>query len=139
MLAHLRSCADVWGNCIAAIIAEDTPTLRAVNPTTWIKKMNYPELEFQPSLRSFCSPDGREMQPPSGSRRRQLPSAFALEVAQRFPGEHDREWQWDIVHVLGPYLWGFDCSGTIICPMFAPNYPDLALKVDCHCEYKYFT
>ncbi len=34
VLAHLRACADVWGKCIAAILAQDTPTLRAVNPTT---------------------------------------------------------------------------------------------------------
>jgi len=32
VLAHLRACADVWGNCILAMIAEDTPTPRAVNP-----------------------------------------------------------------------------------------------------------
>jgi hypothetical protein len=55
VLAHLRACADVWGNCIVAMIAEDTPTLRAVNPTTWIKKTDYLELEFQPSLRSFAT------------------------------------------------------------------------------------
>ncbi len=55
VLAHLRACADVWGNCIMAIIAEDTPTLRAVNPRTWIKKTDYLELEFRPSLRSFTT------------------------------------------------------------------------------------
>ncbi len=55
VLAHLRACADVWGNCIATMIAQDTPTLRAVNPLTWIKKTDYPELEFRPSLRSFAS------------------------------------------------------------------------------------
>ena len=54
VLAHLRACAEMWGNCIAAIIAEDTPTIRAVNPRTWIKKTDYLELEFQPSLRSFA-------------------------------------------------------------------------------------
>jgi DinB superfamily len=53
VLAHLRSCAEVWGNCIAAILAEDRPTLRAVNPCTWIKQTDYPELEFRPSLHSF--------------------------------------------------------------------------------------
>src|SRR5262245_49175028 len=26
VLAHLRACADVWGNCIAEIIAHDHPT-----------------------------------------------------------------------------------------------------------------
>jgi DinB superfamily len=55
VLAHLRSCADMWGNCIAAILAEDRPTIRAVNPTTWIKQTDYPELEFRPSLRSFAT------------------------------------------------------------------------------------
>ena len=55
VLAHLRACADVWGNCMAAIIAEDVPTLRAVNPLTWSKKTDYLELEFRPSLRSFAT------------------------------------------------------------------------------------
>ena len=55
VLAHLRSCADVWGSCITAIIAEDTPTLRAVNPLTWIKKTDYPDLEFQSSLHAFTA------------------------------------------------------------------------------------
>jgi len=54
VLAHLRACADVWGNCMLAIIAEDTSTLRAVNPLTWIKKTDYLELEFRPSLHSFA-------------------------------------------------------------------------------------
>jgi len=53
VLAHLRACADVWGGCVLTLIAEDTPTLRAVNPLTWIKKTDYLELEFRPSLRSF--------------------------------------------------------------------------------------
>ena len=34
VLAHLRACADMWGNCIVAILTQDTPTLRAVNPRT---------------------------------------------------------------------------------------------------------
>ena len=55
VLAHLRACADVWGDCIVAMIAEDKPTLRAVNPLTWIKKTDYLELEFRPSLHSFAT------------------------------------------------------------------------------------
>ena len=55
VLAHLRACADVWGKCIATIIAEDTPTLRAVNPRTWIKQTDYPALEFRPSLGAFVT------------------------------------------------------------------------------------
>lgn len=53
VLAHLRSCADVWGRYIAMIIAEDRPTYRAMNPTTWINSTNYPELEFATSFRAF--------------------------------------------------------------------------------------
>lgn len=53
VLAHLRSCSDMWGKYIRTIIAEDRPVIRAMNPTTWIKQTNYPELEFAPSLRAF--------------------------------------------------------------------------------------
>jgi DinB superfamily len=55
VLAHLRACADVWGNCIMTIIAEDRPTWRAVSPRTWIKQTDYPELEFRPSLCAFTT------------------------------------------------------------------------------------
>ena len=55
VLAHLRACADVWGSCIAAIIAEERPTLRAINPRTWITQTDYRELEFQPSLHAFAA------------------------------------------------------------------------------------
>jgi hypothetical protein len=55
VLAHLRACADVWGKCIAAIIAEDGPALRAVSPRTWLKRTNYLELEFLPSLHTFAT------------------------------------------------------------------------------------
>jgi hypothetical protein len=54
VLAHLRSCSDMWGRYIALIIAEDRPTYRAMNPTTWIKSTNYPELEFARSLGAFA-------------------------------------------------------------------------------------
>lgn len=53
VLAHLRSCADVCGGCVATILTEDHPTIRAINPKTWIKQTDYPELEFPPSLRAF--------------------------------------------------------------------------------------
>jgi DinB superfamily len=55
VLAHLRSCADMWGKYMAMIIAEDRPTIRAMNPTTWIKSTNYPDLEFAPSWRAFMT------------------------------------------------------------------------------------
>lgn len=53
VLAHLRACADMWGNCMVAMIAQDAPTLRAINPRTWIKQTDYLEQKFQPSLRAF--------------------------------------------------------------------------------------
>ena len=54
VLAHLRACADVWGTCMLTMITQDRPTLRAVNPRTWIKSTHYLDLEFRPSLRSFA-------------------------------------------------------------------------------------
>ena len=53
VLAHLRSCSDARGEFIRAILAEDRPTLRAIDPRTLITRTDYPELEFRPSFRSF--------------------------------------------------------------------------------------
>ena len=55
VLAHVRACADVWGECIVTMIAEDRPTLRAINPRSWIKQTDYRELGFQPSFGSFTA------------------------------------------------------------------------------------
>jgi hypothetical protein len=55
VLAHLRSCADMWGGYMRRILAEDRPTLRVVNPRAWIKQTDYLELEFAPSLRAFTT------------------------------------------------------------------------------------
>jgi len=43
------------GNCIEVIIAQDKPTIRAVNPTTWINDTDCLEQKFQPSLRAFAT------------------------------------------------------------------------------------
>lgn len=53
VLAHLRSCADVWGDCIATILEQDKPKIRAVNPRTWIDKTDYLKKNFQYSLKAF--------------------------------------------------------------------------------------
>jgi hypothetical protein len=55
VLAHLRACADVWGSCISTILAEDHPTIRAVNPRTWIEQTDYVDLQFEPSLQAFAA------------------------------------------------------------------------------------
>jgi hypothetical protein len=54
VLAHLRSCADVWGSAIERILAEHKPTVKAVNPTTWIESTDYRELQYHPSLKAFA-------------------------------------------------------------------------------------
>lgn len=53
ILAHLRACADVWGSCIAAILADDRPTIRAVGPRSYLHGTDYPDLEFMPSFAAF--------------------------------------------------------------------------------------
>lgn len=55
ILAHLRSCGDMWGGFIRRMLTEDKPTIRAVNPRRWIKQTNYRELEFHPSLAAFVA------------------------------------------------------------------------------------
>ena len=54
VLAHVRACADVRGEPIRVILAEDHPTFRAVNPLTWIRTTDYLDLEFRPSFRAFA-------------------------------------------------------------------------------------
>lgn len=54
VLAHLRSCADVWIDCILTIVFEDHPTLLAVSPKTWIKSTDYCDVDFATSWRSYA-------------------------------------------------------------------------------------
>lgn len=55
VLAHLRACADMWGGSLRATLAADHPTLRAINPRTWIKQTDYRQQEFRPSLEAFAA------------------------------------------------------------------------------------
>ena len=54
-LAHLRACADVWEDCITRMLAEEHPTIRAINPRGWIKRTNYRDLEYAPSFAAFTT------------------------------------------------------------------------------------
>ncbi len=45
----------MWGKYIMQILAENRPTIKAVNPTTWIKKTDYREQDFRPSLKAFTA------------------------------------------------------------------------------------
>jgi hypothetical protein len=51
VLAHLRSCADVWGGYIKKILDQDRPKIRAVSPRGWINRTDYREQEFESSWR----------------------------------------------------------------------------------------
>ena len=53
ILAHLRACADVWGNSIERMLAEENPTVPYRHPRQWIKKTDYPELPFRESFQAF--------------------------------------------------------------------------------------
>lgn len=53
VLAHLRCCADVWAGCIRAIVADDHPTLRAMNPRTWARRTDYSALDFVTSWQAY--------------------------------------------------------------------------------------
>lgn len=55
ILAHLRACADVWGDSIAAMLAEEHPTVPYRHPRQWIKKTDYLELDFRESLIAFTA------------------------------------------------------------------------------------
>ncbi len=54
VLAHLRACNEVWGGYyIMTILAQDKPTIKAMNPRTWIKNTDYLKQDFRSSLRAF--------------------------------------------------------------------------------------
>lgn len=55
VLAHLRSCDEVWGAAVRAILADPGGVLRAVNPRTYVITTDYPRLAFAPSYAAFVS------------------------------------------------------------------------------------
>lgn len=55
ILAHLRACADIWGNSIERMLAEEKPTVPYRHPRQWIKKTNYLEIPFHESFQAFVS------------------------------------------------------------------------------------
>lgn len=58
ILAHLRSCADVWGQSITAMLANENPSLADVHPRKWIRQTDYCELGFHQSLADFSRQRG---------------------------------------------------------------------------------
>lgn len=55
ILSHLRSCADVWGGIIAAMLSDNEPALEEIHPRTWQKKAGYEKFPFNESLRQFMT------------------------------------------------------------------------------------
>lgn len=54
VLAHLRACSDVWGDYyILTMLTQDEPTIKAVNPRSWLKNTDYLEQDFHSSLALF--------------------------------------------------------------------------------------
>jgi hypothetical protein len=46
ILAHLRSCADLWTHSIYAMLAENEPVFSDINERKWAKVTRYTELPF---------------------------------------------------------------------------------------------
>jgi hypothetical protein len=53
ILAHLRSCADLWTHSIYAMLAESEPTFSDINERKWAKVTRYAELPFHRSFQAY--------------------------------------------------------------------------------------
>jgi uncharacterized damage-inducible protein DinB len=53
ILAHLRSCADLWTHSIYAMLAESEPALSDIDERKWAKITRYAELAFFQSLQAY--------------------------------------------------------------------------------------
>jgi hypothetical protein len=53
ILAHVRSCADLWTHSIYAMLAENEPVFSDVDERKWAKVTRYSELPFAQSLELF--------------------------------------------------------------------------------------
>ncbi len=53
IVAHLRACADVWGEAIDQILAARRPTFKAISPYTWLNQTDYRSLEFAATMRAY--------------------------------------------------------------------------------------
>jgi hypothetical protein len=53
ILAHLRSCADLWTHSIYAMLAENKPVFSDIDERKWAKVTRYDKLSFAESLQAF--------------------------------------------------------------------------------------
>jgi hypothetical protein len=53
ILAHLRSCADLWTHSIYAMLAENEPAFSDIDERKWARVTRYAELPFHKSFQAF--------------------------------------------------------------------------------------
>lgn len=53
ILAHLRSCSDLWSHSIYAMLAENEPVFSDISERKWAKVTRYAELPFAESFQAF--------------------------------------------------------------------------------------
>lgn len=53
ILAHLRSCADLWTHSIYAMLAENEPQFSDIDERKWAKITRYAELPFEESVQAL--------------------------------------------------------------------------------------
>ena len=53
ILAHLRSCADLWTHSIYAMLAEQQPVFSDLNERKWARVTRYADLPFHASFQAF--------------------------------------------------------------------------------------
>src|SRR6185503_460805 len=53
ILAHLRSCSDLWTHSIYAMLAEHEPVFSDIDERKWAKVTRYAELPFAESFQAF--------------------------------------------------------------------------------------
>jgi len=54
ILAHLRSCADLWTYSIYAMLAENEPAFSDINERKWAKVTGYADLSFAQSFQAYA-------------------------------------------------------------------------------------
>lgn len=55
VLAHLRSCAEIWSFSMYAMLTENNPTLPLLDERRWAKAARYATFEFEHSFQLFCA------------------------------------------------------------------------------------
>src|SRR5215211_4055432 len=53
ILAHLRSCSDIWTHSIYAMLAENEPVFPDINERKWAKVIGYANVPFHESFQAF--------------------------------------------------------------------------------------